>query len=598
MSEIIEKDGIAILERILHSTNSLIPNINKNDKTPVWDGEIFVYNYNKDRKRKLPKSDLLGRISVQVKSHDVTKYKRDIRIKKIDLEKFATENGVLYYDIQMLKDDFKIFYYELYNLEIKKILNGNITSNSVVLQFNELDKMDPLKIYNLHKRILSNTQMQVIQNNSYFSVGDVLKENPTANFKFTLDLPHNFTINDLKEGFNEQKPFVCYDCNGINIPVDRLTDNFSILTNKTIRFRFVGEQEKHNMVLIYEDEKLVRLIIDDEVDIKNNPDGNSAKFTYKRSPDLLKRLSVLKLVINMYNNIKIIVEGYEKEFNIFDTGVFPNKKDYEDAVFALDFFTKLKVLKERLNINKQLDLKLLDNRSIHNINLLYKCVIENECVNIGLEYTGPCYMKICNVNVILYSKKYDNNLYMYFDFFDRNNVYICTIEDKKVVSNYFVLTIGYPETNGLLFYNNVDASKLVTDILDMNDEHNEIDYYGMLIQMFLMCLDYYDRVNDLNFLKAAKDINLFVKEKYDDTNTLINFYQVKYREGTLDKTDYENLIKIKNENDTLYDQKAAISILLNNYVEYEFYLSKLEPEVREHFLSYPIVNILPNTTDK
>lgn len=132
----------------------------------------------------------------------------------------------------------------------------------------------------------------------------------------------------------------------------------------------------------------------------------------------------------------------------------------------------------------------------------------------------------------------------------------------------------------------------------MNDDHNEIDYYGMLIQMFLMCLDYYDRVNDLNFLKAAKDINSFVKEKYDDTNTLINFYQVKYREGTLDKTDYENLIKIKNENDTFYDQKAAISILLNNYVEYEFYLSKLEPEVREHFLSYPIVNILPNTTDK
>ena len=78
MSEIIEKDGISILERVLHSTNSLVSNININDKTPVWDGEIFVYNYNKDRKRKLPKSDLLGRISVQVKSHDVTKYKKDI----------------------------------------------------------------------------------------------------------------------------------------------------------------------------------------------------------------------------------------------------------------------------------------------------------------------------------------------------------------------------------------------------------------------------------------------------------------------------------------------------------------------------------------
>ena len=56
MSEIIEKDGISILERVLHSTNSLVSNININDKTPVWDGEIFVYNYNKDRKRKLPKS--------------------------------------------------------------------------------------------------------------------------------------------------------------------------------------------------------------------------------------------------------------------------------------------------------------------------------------------------------------------------------------------------------------------------------------------------------------------------------------------------------------------------------------------------------------
>lgn len=67
-------EGIAVqrVKREILKYDCLKDYINTNDKTPMWDGEIYIYKENSKYKAS---EDFLGKISVQVKGHKVNKLK-------------------------------------------------------------------------------------------------------------------------------------------------------------------------------------------------------------------------------------------------------------------------------------------------------------------------------------------------------------------------------------------------------------------------------------------------------------------------------------------------------------------------------------------
>ena len=62
----IEAEAVSKVNEVLRRTGYLDPYITENDKTPVWDGFVLVYN---DDKMPHRKDSLRGRFSVQVKGH-------------------------------------------------------------------------------------------------------------------------------------------------------------------------------------------------------------------------------------------------------------------------------------------------------------------------------------------------------------------------------------------------------------------------------------------------------------------------------------------------------------------------------------------------
>lgn len=95
----IESEGVSKLSEVLRRTDYLEPFIPENDKTPVWDGDVYVYNSNSFPHRK---DSLQGRVSVQVKGHKVqqlpgeqVKYSVDIR----DLKAFQKDGGAIFFNV-------------------------------------------------------------------------------------------------------------------------------------------------------------------------------------------------------------------------------------------------------------------------------------------------------------------------------------------------------------------------------------------------------------------------------------------------------------------------------------------------------------------
>ena len=89
-----EKVAVHKLSAAIAKTDLLTPDIPTNDKTPIWDGFIYVY-----RKPGRKNEDLLRRVPVQVKGNirkGAVADKVSYSIEVSDLENYAKEGGVLF----------------------------------------------------------------------------------------------------------------------------------------------------------------------------------------------------------------------------------------------------------------------------------------------------------------------------------------------------------------------------------------------------------------------------------------------------------------------------------------------------------------------
>ncbi len=98
----IEMSSINKLETAFLRTGIIIPYISKNDKTPSWDGEVFLYK----TKGNTNKSNLARKIPIQVKGTVVERFgkkRAGFQADVSDLRNYFNDKGVIFFLVQ-LKD--------------------------------------------------------------------------------------------------------------------------------------------------------------------------------------------------------------------------------------------------------------------------------------------------------------------------------------------------------------------------------------------------------------------------------------------------------------------------------------------------------------
>ena len=126
----IEISGVSILQRKIAKFNHLEPFINNNDKTPGWDGEIYLYDKN-EKNKEHSNEFFKGKIQVQVKSTEEIR-NNSYTLKRTYLDMFDKDgNGTLLFVVDVTNE--KVYYKNLFPVETKKILkqfkNGQKTKS-------------------------------------------------------------------------------------------------------------------------------------------------------------------------------------------------------------------------------------------------------------------------------------------------------------------------------------------------------------------------------------------------------------------------------------------------------------------------------------
>lgn len=87
---IIEGNAVGYVKFALRATGIIDPYINEGDKTPSWDGELFVYN-----SEDFNKNNLKFVIPVQVKGRSFAKYRNTFQVEISDLLNYKKKQNVI-----------------------------------------------------------------------------------------------------------------------------------------------------------------------------------------------------------------------------------------------------------------------------------------------------------------------------------------------------------------------------------------------------------------------------------------------------------------------------------------------------------------------
>ena len=169
-TEKIERAAVRAVEGFIEKCSKLMSIISTNDKTPIWDGDIFVY---KSEKHVI--KNFSARVPLQVKG--TTKTKDDFyRIERKYLESFKNDRGCIFFLVQ--EDE---------NYNPSKILYAMLSSK--VIDSLLINSTDTIKI-----------NLQVVPENTLDFEKEVIEFAKERN-KLTIEKPESKDVKALIEFF-------------------------------------------------------------------------------------------------------------------------------------------------------------------------------------------------------------------------------------------------------------------------------------------------------------------------------------------------------------------------------------------------------------
>ncbi|MBQ9072310.1 MAG: hypothetical protein IJY25_04065 [Bacilli bacterium] len=152
-----------IIDLVLQNSDIFSPYINSNDRTPLWDGNIFIYNKNTKT------NDVYeGKIDLQIKGRkvDVFKDKNTYSFKIETLKGYQKEvKGTLLLVVDFIMKipiEYKIYYCNLLPVDLYEILKDVPQEQKTInLKLKEIQEKGPLSFKNVCLNFYNNSKFQV-----------------------------------------------------------------------------------------------------------------------------------------------------------------------------------------------------------------------------------------------------------------------------------------------------------------------------------------------------------------------------------------------------------------------------------------------------
>lgn len=592
-----DSEGIAknkFESEIYEKNNTLKPFFSDNDKTPLWDGQIFIY---KSIDKRIDNWD--DKLYVQIKGKNVETLSEGNKTFSLEISKLKAYqrdiNGTLLL-VCLYTDEMKynLYYRNLLPVDLKSILeNVDETQKTTSFEIYPIKKGQRNSILNICLNFVKNAKKQI--NTEIKNIEDI---------KNIKEIKANYFGKDQDEFFYELLNNKIY-----TYATDTNDKIFAISKNENVKI-FMGQEIDKNVSIddkiYYTNYTLQRQKDGESIIIGNSIILNldSHKINFNFNGNITQKIKCLDLFIDMQKKQKITINGVTLQLNKSDIA---NLESYEKELEELRL---IKNMFNKLGVNFTDKLEDLSDSDLANINILVNIFEKNIKPKKPLiSQTGICKIVIGKIVVLLWIDAEKNNYYNFFE--DLSNIVLIAGTEKNKqpskedsISPYLLLAdkVIMGESNNLFEYANWN-SEIVKKSFEKISRYKELS--GYINEFILRLLLTYDKNNKADILNLAmflcdKLLNQEYENEEDKDIYTINYFQIVKRQREFNKDEYDELFKLKEKiyNSDNYMLKCGIAILLENTKDFKYYFNKLNEKEKKDFQNFPIYNLKKNDNSK
>lgn len=584
MNYVIGKNAVDAIDQQAKLSRFLLTQIPVGDTYPSWDGEILVYK-SEDSRNKQSKTDILGRIPVQVKGKVVERFskrERTFPVEVDDLKNYLNEAGVMFFVVEMTDvndvNKTKIFYAELLIKDLYTLLKDKENQQTISYTFQELPKG---KLYSICQHFLYHRKEQGFK---IYNLDD----------KQRFD-KYIFTVIGRKE---EDLDFYLFENgtyiygldkeNNLKVPLSKFKADvkieeveFNIGTIDKVYFdRIYREKSKNDLKVKFGKSFSIVVKNKDKIDIN-----------FKESGSIEERIKDCEFFREITKNKRIYFNNSELKIDCIDKSAQGILDGIENHIRVLKdiqkVFTYLGV-----NPKEDFDELKLYSKQIH----FLLDVFINENINADkLTDKQFQYVNVGKYKFLLCRGK--NN--KFFNFFDYdvliNNFRIVVSTDKSYENSIEHSPYILLEPKILFEVDNLNLESIEKSLKSV--DYTNLTALDVSNKFLLSALDYLDNSNNRKnkaILKFISNVYEYMYEKTNDIIYFINQMQAIYRMRKFVEEEIYKIIELKElykEDDIII---CAFDILLENDYEFYFKFNKFSDEQRKYITDYPIYNLLKN----
>lgn len=563
--------------------------IKKKDKTPSWDGHIYIHkNGNKDKEG-------LRTIAVQVKgsecevfSNGTTHFDADIE----DLKNYLHNGGVLFFVVELNPEDkIKIFYETLLPIKLKSVLDE--------VKEEQQKKRIHLRPFPDDKDAIETIVWNFYQDahkQTSFAESDLL----SLSDLFNNSNVEKITVSTTKCGVAESQqnsfaPFFENElCAYVQMKGSRVEEPIK-QTIKAVEFKqrvdgtisIAGKSYYDHYTQIVKKDSLIYRF-GDVFEMSSNNGGNSGKLTYSFAAKTLEiKLASLYFIKAAIENKGFFVNN--TGFNLGDDNPFDGI-DYEAQI---KLFIRISKLLSTLHVTQDLELQSLTDDDYKKLSLIAGSILENKPVR-GIEFKNQLpsivNLQIGNLRLKLVAQHGQTDKDIVFeDFFTSQRLFFRhTAEGTQQVSITTPAVILTEEE--LYSVSNLNSDFIISQ-LSVPAFNNDYSY-AMINELLNRTLIVYDKHQKPNLLKFAEGLANWLSDKevpfVSPLGRQLDVLQIAKRSRALTRNEIATLHGFLQE--TEFDQIDLIGIylLLNKKREAKTVYKLMDDATKKTFNESPL----------
>lgn len=547
--------------------------IDKNDKFPIWDGSVLVYNSTNNKNK-----NLKGKIPVQVKGTTVKNFSGSTRkypIRVNDLENYLKDGGAIFFVVEIINPkNARIYYESLIPLEIDDLLSKKKENQKEIsTEFKLLDELSPIYIENICHEFLFHRGRQFSTIKYRIPIEEM---ESLEKLSFTIFAPKEHLHKHIFE--NDLILYGQRKNESLELPISKIKTksivhsmslNISINSKKYFENYMLKKSEEENIIILGEN-------------IKVNLERG--KLNYKIKGNFNTRFKEIQFIKDLLKTKHFYIGKYKIDGLTLTNGEEGIIDDY------YEYLIEIKNLLNFFNIKEDLEMDSLSEQDYFRLKILIDVVLYNKKIKSKSLETGIMHFKIANINilvVVLVDEDKIINIYDYFDIIERTKCNIVS-DDGEVIGEGCICT--ELKSTDIIKTNNLNLQKLKKSIKKIPLIEEYAYRVNFLVLELIKSFDIKNEMTDC--LYTAINLCEWLEECSNHSAIYkMNKLQIIKRIRELNKKEKEELIKMRGNFKEDISMLCGISILLENEADFEYFFEKMDQEKQEEFRSFPIYKL-------